>query len=312
MREIGGYIEFERNHGNEYHQGAIALNSGRHCLAYLIETKNIRKIHLPYYLCSSVREICDQYSVHINYYHIDENLTPEFNSSIGYDEYFYFVNYYGQFSNQFIKDLSNRISNLIVDNAQAFFQKPVEGIDTLYSCRKFFGVPDGAYLYTDKKLDRDLDRDISFKRMSYLLARYETNASDYYPEYISNNQLFTHEPIKLMSKLTENLLRGIDYRRVMSKREENFIFLHKKLAATNRLIIQAPLGPYMYPFLTIDGLEKRKRMQKDKIYIPILWPNVLNVQTTRSLENEYAMNILPLPCDHRYSINDLEKMLKYC
>lgn len=26
---------------------------------------------------------------------------------------------------------------------------PVENVDTLYICRKFFGVADGAFLYTD-------------------------------------------------------------------------------------------------------------------------------------------------------------------
>lgn len=38
---------------------------------------------------------------------------------------------------------------IILDNTQSFFQKPISGIDTIYSCRKYFGVPDGAYLSTN-------------------------------------------------------------------------------------------------------------------------------------------------------------------
>ena len=175
MKEIGGYIEFETYYGSEYHNG-IRLNCGRNCLAFLIEARNIRKIHIPYYLCSSVREVCAKYGVEIQYYHINEDFFPIIDFPIANTDYFYLVNYYGQISNTYIKNVSQEISNLIVDNSQAFFQMPVEGIDTLYTCRKFFGVPDGAYLYTDAKIGRALDLDVSFKRMNYLLGRYETIA----------------------------------------------------------------------------------------------------------------------------------------
>ena len=186
MKEIGGYIEFETYYGNEFHN-CIRLNCGRNCLAYLIEARKIQRIHLPYYLCSSVREVCAKYGVDIHYYHINEDFTPIIDFTIAITDYFYLVNYYGQIPNTYIENLNQEIKNLIVDNSQAFFQLPVSGIDTLYTCRKFFGVPDGAYLYTDAKLDRELDRDISFKRMNYLLARFEMNASDFYPEYVANN-----------------------------------------------------------------------------------------------------------------------------
>ena len=44
MREIGGYLELERNRNVMFHQGAIMLNSARNCLAYLIEAKGIKRI----------------------------------------------------------------------------------------------------------------------------------------------------------------------------------------------------------------------------------------------------------------------------
>ena len=59
-----------------------------------------------------------------------------------WDGYLYIVNFYGQLSNQYIESLG---CNIIVDNAQSYFQEPINGIDTLYTCRKFFGVPDGVY-----------------------------------------------------------------------------------------------------------------------------------------------------------------------
>ena len=43
MKEIGGYLELDTYSLQMLHDGAIALNSGRNCLAYLIKKKNIKK-----------------------------------------------------------------------------------------------------------------------------------------------------------------------------------------------------------------------------------------------------------------------------
>ena len=43
MKEIGGYLEFERNQGEEFHKNCLALNTGRNCLRYLIRVRKIRK-----------------------------------------------------------------------------------------------------------------------------------------------------------------------------------------------------------------------------------------------------------------------------
>lgn len=47
MKEIGGYIELDEVTGEEYYKKAIALNSGRHCLEYLIKSRKISKLYLP-------------------------------------------------------------------------------------------------------------------------------------------------------------------------------------------------------------------------------------------------------------------------
>lgn len=50
----------------------------------------------------------------------------------------------------------------------------------------------------------------------------------------------------------------------------------------------------------------RKRLQKEKIYIPTLWPNVLEDCTEDSLEYRYAADILPIPVDQRYDEADMK------
>ena len=63
----------------------------------------------------------------------------------------------------------------------------------------------------------------------------------------------------------------------------------------------------MYPFYVADGARVRREMQRRKIYVPTLWPNVLELPD--SLERRYAENILPLPCDQRYDEEDMRAIL---
>jgi len=305
MKEIGGYIELETYHLPMLHENAVHLNCGRNCLAYLIKTKEIKKIRLPYFLCCTVKNICEKYGVKIRYYHIQENFEPE-NIKLDEGEWIYLVNYYGQISNQQMMKLKEKYKNVIVDNAQAYFQMPVKNIDTLYTCRKYFGVPDGAILYTNRLSQEELLQDESFQRMNFLLGRYERTASEFYSEYVDNNKQFGDEPIKIMSRLTYNLLHAIDYDTVQKRREDNFIYLNTKFKGVNRLLLIIPKGPFMYPLYIENGEFIRKKLQKIKIYIPILWPDVFQLCDNKDLEYDLAKNILPLPVDQRYGRQDME------
>ena len=149
MKEIGGYFGLEQLIHREYYPNLIALNNARNALVYLLKVRNIQKLYLPFFLCDSVSNVCKREGCSYEFYHIDDHFLPIFEKSLGIGEYLYVVNFYGQISNEKISELKRLYKNIIFDNVQAFFQKPLPGIDTIYSCRKFFGVPDGGYLSTD-------------------------------------------------------------------------------------------------------------------------------------------------------------------
>lgn len=309
--EIGGYFGLEPLISNEYYKDLIALNTARNALLYILKARKIQKLYIPYYLCDSVSEMCDREGYLYEYYRISSEFLPIFDKKLSDNEYLYIVNYYGQISNEQIKMLQEKHKHIIFDNVQAFFQKPVQGIDTIYSCRKFFGVPDGAYLSTDCLLEEDLPEDVSSERLKHLLGRFETgSASTYYQDFQKNDESFRNLELRKMSKLTHNILGAIDYEKVKKIREENYLFLHEHLKQTNRLILTIPEGPYAYPFYCKNGMELRRKMAELKIYIPTLWPNVLCSDDL--IAKDYAENILPLPCDQRYSCKNLNNLLKIC
>lgn len=305
--EVGGYIEFPQYVGSVYHEDAIALNSARNCLAYLIEANSIEKIAIPKFLCACVKQICQKYKLKIRYYSIGYDFNPN-ELILDEDEWLYLVNYYGQIENKKIEEIKQIHKNVIVDNVQAYFQPPVNGVDTIYTCRKYFGVSDGAFLYTNARVTRKLEQDKSLDRMTHLMGRYESSANEFYKYYISNEDKFEELPLRTMSKITNDLLQSIDYNMIRTIRERNYLYLEKEFKCLNKLKLKIPVGPFMYPLFIDNGFEIRRQLQKKGIYIPTFWADVFSICNETEYEYMLAKNILPLPCDQRYNI-DIMKYL---
>lgn len=310
MKEIGGYFGLENLINNEYYKNLIPLNNGRNALLYLLRAKKIKKLYIPYCLCDSIPNMLKMYDYKFEYYNIDAEFIPIFNKVMGKDEYLYIVNYYGQLSNEKISELKQKYNRIIIDNTQAFFQNPVEKIDTIYTCRKFFGVPDGAYLSTDVKIKDNLEIDISKDRMQHILGRYEGMASEYYNDFQNNEEILKKESLKYMSKLTHNILGAIDYQEICKIRNSNYAYLESKLSVYNKIKFKTSNGAFAYPFYIKNGIEVRKKLAQYKIYVPTLWPNVLTNSSENSLEYDYVANILPLPCDQRYFLQDMQYIVQ--
>lgn len=309
MKEIGGYLELETFPNKELYGDLIAVNSARNALLYILKARKIKKLYIPYFLCDTVSGVCNREGYAYEYYNIDKNFCPVFNKRLKNDEFIYVVNYYGQLDNSKLLELKEIHKNIICDNVQAFFQSPVKDVDTVYSCRKFFGVPDGGYVATDCLLDIPLKTDISMDRMKHVLGRYEGNsATEYYGDFKSNDSSFANLELRAMSKLTHNIMGAVDYEKIRLKREENFKNLHSMIGSKNKLSLSPPIGPYAYPFYCSNGLVIRKKLAENKIFVPTLWPEV--VETDQTLEKDYAANILPLPCDQRYGFEDMIRIFE--
>lgn len=312
MHEIGGYFEMETFHGKEYHIGAYAFDSGRNALAALVKARQYKNVYLPDFSCDSMADGIRKGGAKVRYYSVDANFQPVFSSTLAPEDALLIVNYYGQLTNEILAIYARKYARVIIDNTQAFFQVPLPHVDTTYSCRKFFGVADGGYLYTDAAIE-GYEVDVSAKRMLFLLGRYDEDASTYYQEASQNNEIFSDKPIQMMSKLTHNLLRAIDYDAAARKRQHNAAYLHSHLKRINKMKVQVPYGAFMYPLMvnsSIKGGQLRKILQQSKIYVPCLWPDTLCRTSTDTMAYQLAENIVPLPCDQRYDIEDMDYILE--
>lgn len=314
MKEIGGYLELERFSGPEYYDNMVKLNLGRTALLYLLKAADAHTLWVPHFLCEAVLDTCARAGYRLRYYSIDRNFLPGPDLKPEPEEYVYLVNFYGQLDEERILGLRGAYRRVILDNTHAFFQKPAGGVPTLYSLRKFFGLCDGAYVSMGSLAPAVpaglLERDVSGSRMGHILGRFEGSASEHYQTMLDNAHSLDSETVKQMSPLTENLLHAIDYAQVKSSREENYRALDALLGADNPLPLHMPEGPFVYPFYHKDGIRLRRQMAKQKIFVPTYWSNVAAQMPESSLEYDYAANILPLPCDQRYTPDDMETVVR--
>lgn len=310
---IGGFLPLELTPGRSYHFGLAceSLNTARNCLEYLLIVENYERVFLPYFLCDALMEPIHRRNVKFEFYYLDELLEPVFDFNLLKEkDGFLYINYFG-IKDEYVQSLVKKGKNVILDNAQAFFAIPRPGVNAFYSARKFFGVPDGAYLYTKVKLKDALELDFSYTRMEHLIRRIDQHAESAYNRFLLNENELKNQPIRLMSKLTNAILASVSYSEHKLIRKDNFFYYHNKLKDKNLLKIGYLNfeGPLSYPFWVKDPSIKQILLEH-RIYTPTYWPNIITDSDSSRLEFQLASEIVHLPVDQRYSRRELDYILK--
>lgn len=221
-----------------------------------------------------------------------------------------YVNYFGLCEANVTRLLRDIPSNqLIIDNSQALHELPANALATIYSPRKFVGVPDGGLLVTsglEIKVPENEDTD-SLGRMRHLLLRMAYTGQDGYPNYLeSENTLGNTKPLK-MSRLTKRILSSIDMTMVKRQRRENFLALADRLDKYNfhKWELDSKSVPLCYPLIVDWNVQhlKRKLVRKG-IYIPTYWPDA-NPRVSDGIEIRLINSCLAVPCDQRYSLDQM-------
>ena len=306
-KAIGGYFELELPLKEEYHKNTLRLNSGKNCLEYILRARKYNKVYIPYYTCDVILRPFEKLHIAFEFYHINIHLELAQEINLNESEALLYTNYFG-LKQTYVESLADKYGcQLIVDNTQAFFAKPLKGIDTFYTCRKFFGVSDGAYLYTDAKLDIQFEQSTSYERFSHLIKRIDVSPEAGFDDYHISDETLASEDIKLMSKFTQRVMQSVDYEDVADRRRANYEILNAALELGNglKLSMDENTVPMVYPFFApIGGL--REKLIGHKIFVARYWPNVLEWSSKKDLDYKLAAQTQHLPIDQRYSEKDME------
>ena len=312
---IGGYFALEPGRGEAigHLAGATAFQSGRAAFLALLESCAPARVLVPWFLCDSMREPLRQAGIASRPYAIDAEFRPTESLVLEHDEWLLVVNYFG-LCDDVVAELQARHppEQIVVDNAQAFFAAPTSCLASLYSPRKFFGVPDGGFLHAPGIELRRYPRDsASSTRMAHLAKRLELGAEAGYADYAAAEATLSGQPPLRISRLSEQLLASADHAEVALRRRRNFALLDEHLGRHNELrwTLGATQVPLCYPFLPArPGL--RAELLKARIYVAQYWRELSEPERgVPPRERRLAAELLPLPIDQRYSAETLMRHL---
>lgn len=313
MMEIGSFIELQFPKGLEFYKGdtnIARLNTARAAIWHSFRLTGCETIWIPYYQCDSVRTFLNRKNVHIKNYHIDNRFNP-IDLKPMENEAVLLVNYYGVMSQDRMRNLALSFNNAIIDNSQAFFCKPINGCYNVYSCRKFIGVPDGAYAigFGAEKKVLEYEQGFSSDSSLFLLQRIEYGCEGKaYKSRQLNEQRLEFEDCLQMSKLTRTILDGTDYDLIQNRRKENFQIACEFFGGVNSidasLYYDEDTVPMVYP-LVVEDAELINRLQAAKHFQGHWWSYLCDEIKEESFEKWISRYIIPITIDQRYEKSTL-------
>lgn len=313
-KPIGGYFELELPQARELpYSGLVGFQSARAAFLALLRAGRPDRVWMPKYLCNVMVDPLEASGIECAWYDLDERLGVATDVRLASRDWLLCVNYFGLCA-AFVADTLQRFSpeQVVLDYSQAFFSPPSgSALATIYSPRKFFGVPDGGLLYSNR-IDvpapevRDTD---SLQRSEHLLRRLAEGPEAGYAAYQeAEASLGDCEP-RGISRLTERILGSIDYAAVARQRDDNLRAIHDKLGALNLLPVEIGNNPapLCYPFRTCEG-NLRQRLLEGRVFTPTYWTDALE-RLDPAIADDLVGNLIPLPIDQRCEREDIERLV---
>lgn len=312
--EIGSFIELELPKGKEFYTGNLnvaRLNTGRAAIWHAFKVTSAKAIWIPYYQCESVREFLMRKGVTIKFYHQDKNFNP-IDLFAEADEAVLLVNYYGIMSRERMRMLSVSLPNVIIDNCQAFFCKPLFNALNVYSARKFIGVADGSYVIGKNahKFVNEYPQCFSSDTASFLLKRIEYGCEGKgYEARTINEKRIDSEDVMKMSKLTYAMLDGADYINNIRKRRKNFEIACNLFSGINKWdptrFFDNDVVPMVYP-LVVEDDNLLNRLLFIKHFQGRWWGHITRELLEDTFEYWLSRYMIPITIDQRYGLEELE------
>jgi len=338
---IEDYIHFNRDN-------SMYFNSGRTALKYILYSffDQDEKFLLPSYLCPSVLKPYKELGMKFVFYEIKDDLTinledlaSKINDNI---QGVLLIHYFGFpiDNNDFekIKKMIQKYKSLkvIEDVTHSMFTQDIsigsEVSDFIFSSiRKWIPIPDGGVVFSNYSLiEKDFESPYNkfsfynmvsqFIKQNYHYINHDVD-KEYYLSLVDRAADYYENSIEI-SKITDfsrEIMEAINYSDILKKRQANFAHLLSNINNLNNNIIKPmfnklPLGVYPlgFPVWVNKRNELRDYLINHKIYPPIHWklPEEINQSNEFDLSIKLSNKILTIPCDQRYSIEDMNRIIK--
>jgi dTDP-4-amino-4,6-dideoxygalactose transaminase len=303
----------------------VCLVNARSAIRLLIDRLHPTQVWMPSYLCGAMLQAIAPHRTMLRFYDVSYELTPgssRWIDQINRGDIVLVIDYFGfAWDADAVAKARERGAWILEDASQALLSGHVgkRSDFVVFSPRKFLGVPDGGILVVraDVSLpDETLQTPPAswwLKALTVAIQRREFDRHGGDREWF---RLFRDVEREFptgnyaMSELSRLLLmQAFDYAAIAERRRENYLFLRGALAkwAVFKDIPEdvAPLG---FPICHPQRDRLRQHLFDQRIYPSVHWPIAGIVPAEFRDSHRLAEEIMTLPCDQRYSVDDMARM----
>ncbi|MDO7975804.1 hypothetical protein [Oceanotoga teriensis] len=293
------------------------FSTGRDALYAIFNNIKDKKIWIPNFLCESVLNPIIKNNLNYEFYNIYDELKSDIEFKPKKNDYILIINFFGFVDKNLYRFSIDNELNIISDTTHLIFNKEKfrnvlsQSKYIIGSLRKSFALPDGAYVLSNANLFfQDKSReDFVYLRTYGLFSRYYSSINNFNNDenfniiknaesILDNSNDFGYK----ISYLSENILKCINLNEYILKIKQNFNILNKGLNKNYNFYSQ------YFPIL-FKSVEQRNiirdKLFENKIFAPIHW----NTDFLGDFKNNISDEIISIPCDYRYGLKDMEKIL---
>lgn len=315
------------------------LSSGRGAISLMLEEVNpcSETVLLPSYICESVIIPFIEKGYECFFYDLNLDMTPNIESIMKFDQVGMFVHmgYFGFQTNCNLLYIINHLkckSTIIVEDVTHSMFSKYERFDEndfyIGSIRKWLGIISGGFLASEKVFIDEVNNlnteFIQLRENSLFLKR----------EYIKHEnmelkKIFLDQFDEAEEELDENpeaykideisldILKSFNEDELINKRRKNYKCLLDGLKQKEYIeipfkILSSEICPLFFPIIIKNNRDYiRKKLIAERIYCPIHWPIPPQIDISKHLLTEEIYdNILSIPCDQRYDIDDMSRIIE--
>lgn len=302
------------NYLKQFH--SLYFDSGRSATKYLLSFIPVKYIALPEYLCESIVDCFPDVKKY--YYSVNDSFEIEELEKIPWDQIdtFYLLHYFGSLQPEnvlkFIDEKRKKYQFCIIeDTTHSIFTKSVTiGDYCIASIRKWFPVPDGGILYSQKSLDESGYNRLSEIQSNRIEAMVLKNL--YLKNVVKEKKIFREifeqtennfdKQINVyrMSAISMFILHCQEIRKSIDRRKKNHLLLSKKIRDILPEIIDRKETDIPFTYITkVDDRDQlRDYFNKNSVYCPVHWPFPACWPVNSSIE--ISKRVISIPIDQRY------------
>lgn len=319
----------------EWLRNAYFFRSARDALRYIAKSSNSNRVFIPILSCESMALPFNQNNYEVIFYPVTKNYSIDFdfiNNNIKSNDLLLVANYFGfkdkvtsenedsklntlktKFGIKIIKDYTHTLKDaLYTDKANDDF--------SIFSVRKWASFPDGGILWSKTPIN------INFDKYSPEYFNLKKEAMDLKSKYLqlkdikikekflelfrkADSLLEADNNIISMSPYSKELLYKIDFEKILKIRLEHLKYLETHSDFIKNYSINTDCNGLYFPIFTDFQKELQTYLASNNIYCPVIWPIDNENKHICEFANNIISHMLAVPCDQRYSYEELDFIL---